>query len=279
MSTEDRLNEPGGLAGRLHDLRVAANLSGKELAQAAGWQPSKVSRIENGRQMPAEDDITAWARLCGADAEVTASLLGLHKGILAERQEWRRRTRQGQNALQASYNQLAADSTVIRHFDTSAVAGLLQTPEYARRMLTEAIHLHHTEIDDIDAAVATRMQRQQVLYDPAKRLEFLIAEPALRWVLCPPPVMRGQLDRLQTVIGMPNVRFGILPLGVELHTIPQNSFVLYDDLALVETFVGETVHQEEESAKYASIMDLLWEDALTGEDARRRIIAAAEALP
>ncbi|MEU5724423.1 helix-turn-helix transcriptional regulator [Micromonospora sp. NPDC047738] len=34
---------------------------------ANGWAPSKVSRLENGRQMPAPADLYAWARACGAD--------------------------------------------------------------------------------------------------------------------------------------------------------------------------------------------------------------------
>ncbi|MEV0810896.1 Scr1 family TA system antitoxin-like transcriptional regulator [Micromonospora sp. NPDC050200] len=48
-----------------------------------------------------------------------------------------------------------------------------------------------------------------------------------------PDVMRGQLDRLQTVVGVPNIRFGILPLGVQLAITPQNSFQMYDDIAIV----------------------------------------------
>ncbi|MFE9694132.1 Scr1 family TA system antitoxin-like transcriptional regulator, partial [Micromonospora sp. NPDC005806] len=76
----------------------------------------------------------------------------------------------------------------------------------------------------MDTAVATRMQRQQLLYDTSKRLEFLLAERVLQWLLTSPEVMRGQLDPLQTVVGVPNIRFGILPLGVPLATTPQNSF-------------------------------------------------------
>ncbi|WP_442934633.1 helix-turn-helix domain-containing protein [Micromonospora sp. CPCC 205739] len=37
-----------------------ANTPGKQLAEANGWAPSKVSRLENGRQMPSPADIHAW---------------------------------------------------------------------------------------------------------------------------------------------------------------------------------------------------------------------------
>ncbi len=41
-----------------------------------------------------------------------------------------------------------------------------------------------------------RMQRQQVLYDPAKRFRFILSEAVLHSRLCPDGVLTGQLDRL-----------------------------------------------------------------------------------
>jgi hypothetical protein len=114
-------------------------------------------------------------------------------------------------------------------------------------VFAEMVQLHGLDVKDVDAAVATRMQRQQFLYDTTKRFNFLLAEPVLRWLLPPADVMRGQLDRLQTVVGLPNVRFGIIPLGVPLPITPQNSFQTYDDVAIVETFIGETTYRDEEA--------------------------------
>ena len=92
--------------------------------------------------------------------------------------------------------------------------------------------------------------------------------------------MRGQLDRLQTVIGMPNIRFGVLPLGEGPLTVaPQNSFQTYDDVAIVETFLGESTHRDEEAQTYVRVMEKMWSEAVIGEDARRYITAAAQALP
>jgi hypothetical protein len=44
---------------------------------------------------------------------------------------------------------------------------------------------------------------------------------------------------------------------VPLDTAPQHGFVLYDDVAVVETFAGETTHSEEESTLYTRVMDRL----------------------
>ncbi len=59
---------------------------------------------------------------------------------------------------------------------------------------------------------------------------------------------------------------------------PQTNFVLYDDVAKVETFVGESSHTGDEAATYAKILDRLWTAAAEGDAARRLIIRAADEL-
>jgi Domain of unknown function (DUF5753) len=173
------------------------------------------------------------------------------------------------------------NARLIRHFETVYVPGLLQTPDYARRILAEMVTLHDLEIDDVDAAVAARMQRAQMLYDGGRRFEFLLAEPVLRWLLCPPPVMRAQLDRLQTVIGLPSIRFGIVPMGVELRTTPQNNVQLYvgaETIAVCENFADEPFYRGEKAELFGRAVDLLWEEAVEGDAARTLIARAQQAL-
>jgi transcriptional regulator with XRE-family HTH domain len=281
-SLEEWLIRPEGVATRLRDLRARAGLSGKDLAEARGWAQSKVSRIENGKQMASVADIEAWADTCDASPDKLKELLRLQEEARVAHAAFRDRMKHGQQQVQESYNRLVRESFLIRHFETVYMPGLLQVPGYIRRVLTEMIDLHDLEIDDVDAAVASRLQRQQMLYDPGKRFEFLLAEPVLRWLLCPPSVMRAQLDRLQTVIGLERIRFGIIPMGVELATTPQNSVQIYvgdEPVAAVETLVGETFHRGDEAEAYGRALDRLWDEAFTGEQARELIIAATQALP
>lgn len=271
---QEQLTRSGGLADRLRQLRQQAGLNGKSLAAAAGWQPSKVSRVENGRQRPTVADIEAWTRACGADPENTAALLALLSDLESFHRDWKLRMRRGQSPVQADYNQLVASAALVRHFETAYVPGLLQTPEYAHRVLNEMVDLHGLAVADVEEAVATRLRRQQLIYDHGKNFEFLLAESVLHWMLCPPEIMAAQLDRLQTVVSLPNVRFGIVPFCVQLPVTPQNSFQLYDDIAIVETFIGETVHRGPEAEAYARAMDRLWSQAVTGTQARRLIVRA-----
>src|SRR5579859_6782802 len=51
------------LVEQLKILRVTAELTGRELAELASWQVSKVSKIENGKQLPTENDVRKWAAI------------------------------------------------------------------------------------------------------------------------------------------------------------------------------------------------------------------------
>lgn len=75
MSSFQRAREALGL--RLRELLRDARLTGRQLAAAHDWHPSKISKIEGGKQTPSEDDIESWTRGCGHPelaAELIASL-------------------------------------------------------------------------------------------------------------------------------------------------------------------------------------------------------------
>jgi transcriptional regulator with XRE-family HTH domain len=279
-SLEEWLSQQGP-GTRLRALRAQAGLTGKELADALGWQQSKVSRIETGKQSASAADIEAWAQATGASAEAVTDLLRLQKEARVANTTFGSRMSEGQATVQKTYTELARSSALIRHFEMTFIPGPLQIPEYTRRVLTEMIALHNLVIDDVDAAVAERMERQRLLYEPGRQWEFLLAEPVLRWVLPAPAVMRMQLDRLQTVIGLEHVRFGIVPLGRQVATAPQNTVEIYVDgetLAVTETFIGETWHRDEDAAAYGRALDRMWEEAAEGDSARELIARAARAL-
>src|SRR5260370_32021864 len=63
---------------RLRELRREAGLTGSALAASLSWPASKVSKLENGRQTPTDDDIRAWTETTGAAAEPGALPASLH---------------------------------------------------------------------------------------------------------------------------------------------------------------------------------------------------------
>jgi transcriptional regulator with XRE-family HTH domain len=275
--TGEWLNQPGGLTERLVGLRRDAGLTGDQLAARLGWTRSKIPKLENGRQMPTEADLIAWAQACG-QPEAAGELLRLLSEAQVIHREWRHQLREGHAALQTSFDDLVRGATRIRNFQIMLIPGLVQTPDYARYRALEAVRLHGTDPDSVEATVAARMHRQEVLYDTGKTFEFIICDAALRYLLCPKHVMRAQLDRLLGVLGLANVTFGVIPPGRELAIAPMAGFLMADDVTVVETFTSADTLRGEESAKYAEFADGLMREAATGDDARRLITAAADEL-
>lgn len=274
----DWLARPGGLADRLQSMRKSAKLTGEQLATTLGWVRSKVSKLENGRQAPSEQDIADWVRACGGDEAARRELLDeLAAGRAAHRQ-WRHELRRGQVELQTDVDELVRGAAVIRNFEIMLVPGLLQTAGYARHRVLENVRVYGADEREVDAAVAARMRRQDVLHDGSKRFEFVISEAALRVRLCPPEVMLGQLDRLLSLAGMPNLTLGIVPFDAEPSIAPLNGFLMLDDVTLVETFASGIQLQGDESAAYERIAGFLLDAAVTAEPARQLILAAQDEL-
>lgn len=272
MSSFQHAREALGL--RLRELRRDARLTGRQLAQSQGWHPSKISKIEAGKQTPSLADIENWARACarpGLAAELGASLRTLEEQYV----EFRRLFRAGQRLHQVALAEVEAGADSVRNFENVLIPGLLQTPAYARAMLSERL-TDITSVDDVDAAVAVRMQRQQILYRSGKHFHFVITEAALRYLLCPPDVMAGQLDRLVALSTLTTVRFGIIPFSVQLPVIPLQGFYIYDDRAVhVENFTAALqLTQPSEIAAYAKLFDQLAGTARYGAGARAVIMRA-----
>lgn len=253
---------------RLRELRAQAGfLTGKEFAAALGWQQSKVSRIENGNQIPTDSDVTAWFQATDASESVASALHDELREIRIEAASWRRQLRTGHQDRQQRAASTERRSGRIRAFEMGLLPGLVHTADYARHVLTTHARLHGASLD-VSQAVAVRMQRQHVLYDEDKSIELLITEPALRYAPCPPGVMVAQIDRLLAVASLPSVRFGIIPLDIQIPVIPMHGFWIFDTSVIVETTDSEiTAEDPADLDLYNRVMDQLWTVAAEGEQA------------
>src|SRR2546421_2226889 len=245
------------LGKRLRELRQQAGLSGRQLAESLSWPPSKVSKLENGRQTPGTDDIRGWTRATDRESETEALLASLHT-LEVQHAEWRRILRAGLKRHQQELAEWDRKTRLFRVFEVTVVPGLLQTAEYARARFGEGVRRLKVP-DDIDEAVAARVQRQDVLYRPDKRFHFVLTEAALRFRLCPPQVMLGQLDRLIALSQLPNVRLGVIGFATPYATSPWHGFWIYDDeRVLVETFSAALdLRQPPEIDLYANAFEQL----------------------
>lgn len=254
-------------------MREAAGLSGEGLAEVLGgtWKQPKVSKIERQKQMPTAGEVRAWADATGGDP---AELLALLDAAESARTEYRST---GAAKLQAEILALESQATRIGEFQPSMMSGLVQTAEYAN----EALHIPSGPAafgkseDDIQEMVAVRLQRQGALYDPAKRVQIVMLESALRVRLCSAATLAGQLDRLLALAGLPSFELTIVPFDVPLPVFPMGFRVYDDDLVIVESISDESrIEDADNVAAYMKLFDLLREAGVTGGEAASLIQGA-----
>ncbi len=277
---DEQQPKPFRVADRLREAREASGLQQKELAAKLKWDPAKLSKTESGaRTAVSEADVRAWAKATGmsdSDRDETLDLLARFK---AHEKSWRDRMRHGRRGVQVQYNRLYQELTRFRAFQTAWVPGILQTPDYARQIFADLNELDPDTPKDIEADVRARMARREYLYDSRKQFEFILTESVLRTLIVDPQVMRVQLVRLEDVMDLPNVRLGILPQGRRIRTAPQSSFVMYDDMAIVEGFVIDDPYEGAQAERFTVVMERLWADAVEGDEVREVIRRAITGLP
>lgn len=268
------------LGARLRELRTEAGLEGKDLAARLGWQPSKISRLQNGKQTPTAAELTAWAQAVG-QPDVDAELQGLRAGLEMKQRHrsWRRQLAGGHRGRQEIAVRQMESTETIRGLEVSRVPGLFQTPEYARVIFDSNAEFRGIP-NTTEAAVEARMRRQEALYDPDKTFRFLVCEAALYHRACPEDVMAEQLDRLYNLVGQRRVELGVLPFGTQLRRTAPHAFWIYDRrLVIVETISEELwLTGQEDLQLYERAWEWLAESAEYGAPARRLIGRARASL-
>jgi transcriptional regulator with XRE-family HTH domain len=230
------------LAGALRALRRRSGMTIAELAQALGWTTKQVSRTELGQRQVSAAEVASWATATGAPEDAQAELEQLLSDADHELRTWWDVLARGGGVAgrQADVALYEAQSERISNFQL-IVPGLLQTADYARRVFTLG---HAAGQDEIEAALAARLRRQEILYDPARQFDYVLSEAALHLDLGGGgPVLRAQADRLISLDSLPNVSLAVLPFTAASPILPTSGFTIYErpgqPLVLLETRVGD----------------------------------------
>ena len=266
------------LGAELKRLRELNGVSGRMVAKALGVSQSAVSRKEAGGAPISLPEVTAWAAAIHASEEDRSRLLWMAEQAVTETiplESWRAET--GAAGIQHEIAMLERVSRFIANFQPDFVPGLLQTGEYARRVLAAAGN------PDPAAAALRRLDRQAILHDLSHRLEFIITEAALRWRTGPPDILVPQLDRIASLATLGNLTVAVIPLDADWRTAPPYPFVLYEDRddGAPPMAVAELPDQRIETTNiepYRRELDKLRRSALSGDDAIAFIRAVAANL-
>jgi transcriptional regulator with XRE-family HTH domain len=255
------------LAAALKEMREDTGLSAERFGELNGWSQGKVSKIENGRTVPSPEDVGAWVT-SARHPERTAELAALAESVATQTRGYggRRRDTLAARAEEAGVAESLA--TVVRVFQPAIIPGLLQTADYARHVIA----LLDVPDEEIAPAVNARMQRQDALYRPESRFEYVLTEGALRWRPGPVEVMSAQYDRLLRVAGIASVSLRVLPFALQAPAFYDNSFTIYeipdDPTVLVEGTPREQAYRDEHDlAVCRTAFARCWDAALAGDDA------------
>ncbi|MEU6587243.1 helix-turn-helix transcriptional regulator [Nocardia sp. NPDC046763] len=261
------------LGARLRDVRRDAGLSARRLADATNQHFTRVSKIENGVQSPTDQDIREWCRACDADDQI-ADLIATLRAVDSAYLEFRRQSRVGLKRVLGAHTQQRYEATkVFRIYEHNVIPGLFQTAEYSAAMLSFWIRFLGTP-NDIEDAVAVRMERQRILQRGGKRFVTVLEEQALRTWFGDAEVQAGQLGRLLELMALPNISLGIIPLMSEREAVASAGFWIFDDdlVALETPTASIQVTQPAECNLYARMFEVLKQAAVYGRDARALIL-------
>jgi hypothetical protein len=193
---------------------------------------------------------------------------------------WTELERDGLKPLNESPMPLYLRTRHFRNYSPDMMSGALQTADYTRAVL-RTIADQAGLPDDVDAAVAVRVDRQRLLYDGAHRYSIVLEEAALRYPIGGTDVMTAQLRHLSEAAALDSVSLGIVPLGcARTDRWPVEGFWIFDDTQVdMELAAGSLkLTQPREVALYADTFDALSGPAVYGAEAEALIADAIIAL-
>lgn len=237
------------LGAELRKLREQGNVTSEQVADRLDCHVSKVSRIELGQSPIRRLDLEAMLDLYGVPAGRQRDAL-LKLARTAKTKGWWQSYTDVIPPAYADFIGLEADTARVSSFEIMLIPGLLQTPDYARAVITEAWETEGPE--QIERLVEVRTLRQELVTRPDPvELRVVLCEAALHQRIGGPETMAAQLRRLLAVGAMPNVTLQVLPHAQGAHPGLNGSFTVLGfgengepDVVLVENLTSSLYFED-----------------------------------
>ncbi|WP_054814270.1 helix-turn-helix domain-containing protein [Nocardia arizonensis] len=271
------------LAALLFEMREGVGLSKEEVSGKTGINVTTLYRIESAQARPQRRTLMTLLDLYGIEPERRKYALDLLSD--AQKPGMSRPYEANLTEVYSAYINFEAEALSARHYQTSYIPGLLQTPQYASAVID-------TSMPKVEAAVtenrvAARMDRAAVLTkDEPLELWVVLDEAAITRVVGGPQIMSTQLRKLVEQSKLKNVILQILPFDAGAHPGMAGSFTLLDfpepndpELVYVEGIAGdELIEGHGEIRRFGIIFDQLRAMALSPRDSIALIQETAEAM-
>ncbi|MGV9929997.1 helix-turn-helix domain-containing protein [Streptomyces olivaceoviridis] len=264
----ERRERMKALGVRLRVLRGESGLTGAGLAQRAGVGQPTVSKIETGRMVPSRDVLDRILGALGVDESVSREVRELLAGVIAAEDA---EPTAVDVAEGTTVDEEVRSAQSVRSFQCVVLPAMLQSAEYARHVFQSA---PRSTPEAVGRAVAARVDRQSVLYEPGRESVFVVTEAVLRTWPGSPALMLAQFDRLLAVESLSTVRLGVIPWRRPVPVLPRHGFTLCDQRAVViETFDNERVSTDTaEVAAYEETFERFERAAVFGDEVRELLL-------
>jgi transcriptional regulator with XRE-family HTH domain len=275
------------LRNELVRLRKEGSLTQELVAAELEWSPSKLIRVEGGRNSITKVDLDALLTRYGVTSESRRDQLhALNRG--AKEPAWWDNYRADVSTTYLNYIGFEAGAAFIRQFQSVFLPGLLQTADYA-----EAVTVNSVDAVRVAAIVGLRLRRQSelALRDPRPRQYYVVDEAAIRrhvGISKDPAIMPHQLRRIAEVAEQDDlITVRVIPFGAGAHRGLYGPFTLLDfdgglpDVLYIDAGRGEfasMVVGAEPAAEYRDDFESLLEDALSVDKSIDLIRAVAEEM-
>ncbi|MCZ0211378.1 helix-turn-helix transcriptional regulator [Streptomyces sp. UMAF16] len=264
----ERRERMKALGARLRVLRGESGLTGAVLAQRAGVGQPTVSKIETGRMVPSRDVLDRILGALGVDEFVSREMRELLADVVAAEDDERTAVDVAEGT---TVDEEVRSAQSVRSFQCVVLPAMLQSAEYARHVFQSA---PRSTPEAVGRAVAARVDRQSVLYEPGRESVFVVTEAVLRTWPGSPALMLAQFDRLLAVESLSTVRLGVIPWRRPVPELPRHGFTLCDQRAVViETFDNERVSTDAaEVAAYEETFERFERAAVFGDEVRELLL-------
>lgn len=266
------------LARFLEQARKDACLSQAAVGASLGWSQQKVHTIERNRRRADPSDVELMLELYGVLSPEREAVLALARD--AGRRSWW--TEYG-DLFEGSFVALEDAAARIRSWDMHLVPGILQTPDYARALISSALS---KDPEAIERRLRARMQRQAILTRPEPPdLHVILDETVIERPVGGPAVLAGQLRRLLDEAQRDSVTIQVMSRSVGAHPGMDGGFMVLQfaepdpDVGYCEGRFGAVYLENPHQVTRCNVaFERIRELALSPQESAALIEAAAKSL-
>jgi transcriptional regulator with XRE-family HTH domain len=267
------------LRAELRQARTDAGLTQEAVAEQMDWSLSKLIRIETGAVGISTNDLTALLRFYNVkDPKRVRTLVAQARE--ARKQGWWSRYRAVLPPTYFQFIEFETAASIIRSYNSLAMPGLLQTPEYAIAITQR--NRFNPDPKTVKSLVDVRLKRQQLLLGQPSSplLSFVLDEAAIQRLAGDKELRQAQINRLIQMTAVPGVTIEVLPFSVGIHRGLMEDFnilefgtddndVLYFESARLQSFIRD---DPDEIALYRELFEEMRALSLGPEGTRDYLI-------